>query len=590
MPQPNDPITTPQNSRWGAAAKYAFDDPNKWVTISSVPLLDEHEMTNDQGRPVATVDRAALEEIARNNNRRVYETGDPATLILGHTSDDPRAAEKPAKGFVVNYAVKPFKRDESGRVIYAIHGDYKLRPQNAGLVEEYPRRSVELWWHKKELDPIAMLGGSSPERDLGVVIRNGRINHVTIDHKARRTGTRTNQTSDDDVIRFHSRGQYTIESYSIEVPQMTQRRNTRGQPDRRYNCGPGGRPMQYTDDGMDTDDFDGGDGAVDDGPDAGNEDPTVAKVMQSKQMKDLFAKIDMIAQAVGVGGGDEPGGPGDLGGAGDDGMGGEMPPPGAGGEPPMGPGGMGGGEGGDMPPGPGGGGEPPMPPGGETDARRMHGDSPVQMNAGPSSTGFPGPSNGFIPGMGGKKGGPPVGRMSRNGSQPMTGQRTRSRGVDPRDVQIIRLRRSLAQRDAEKIIDDLEREGVIFGRDPQQAEKIKFARIEELTLAILHDEDTKDAGSPDSYVADKIDEMRTCYARRSTDTEGRRRPPQSSGVARFARNPVQEAGAKADAAEADEFTPTSDEQVCEMADLQHQRKMPWNEVQKYMRKKYGSLR
>ncbi len=78
---------------YGAANKYGFDDPTKWVTVPSVPLLDEHEMTDSAGKPVATVDRAALEEIARNNNKRVYDTGDPATLILGHTSDDPRAPE-----------------------------------------------------------------------------------------------------------------------------------------------------------------------------------------------------------------------------------------------------------------------------------------------------------------------------------------------------------------------------------------------------------------------------------------------------------------------------------------------------------------
>ncbi len=147
---------------YGAASKYQFDDPNRWVTLPNVPLLDEHEMTDEAGRPVARVDKPVLEQIANNNNHRIVQTGDPATLILGHTSDDPRAEEKPAKGFVVNYRVLPFKRDpNTGQVVYAIHGDFKVRPQNAHLLEEYPRRSVELWWNKKELDPIALLGGTS---------------------------------------------------------------------------------------------------------------------------------------------------------------------------------------------------------------------------------------------------------------------------------------------------------------------------------------------------------------------------------------------------------------------------------------------
>jgi len=221
---------------YGQANRFHFDDPNRWVTVPSVPLLDEHEMTNEAGKPVATVDRAALEEIARNNNKRVYDTGDPATLILGHTSDDPRAEEKPAKGFVVNYQVKPFKRDETGRVIYAIHGDYKVRPQNKHLLEEYPRRSVELWWNKKELDPIAMLGGSSPERDLGVVIRYGRINHVSLDHTPK-NGTRHSATStDESVVRFTTRGRHTIESYTIERPRRYASQDRPGRPRPKNNA------------------------------------------------------------------------------------------------------------------------------------------------------------------------------------------------------------------------------------------------------------------------------------------------------------------------------------------------------------------
>src|SRR5271168_2452804 len=97
---------------YGRASVYNFDDPTKWVTVESVPLLDEHEMTNEDGQPVAYVGKQELEQIAHNNNRKVRETGDPATLILGHTSDDPQAPEKPAQGFVVNYKVKPFKRNQ----------------------------------------------------------------------------------------------------------------------------------------------------------------------------------------------------------------------------------------------------------------------------------------------------------------------------------------------------------------------------------------------------------------------------------------------------------------------------------------------
>lgn len=218
-----NPIETPD--QYGAASKFHFDDPNKWHTEHDVPLLDEHEMTDEQGNPIAYVDKNALEEIAANNNKRVIETGDPATLILGHTSDDPRAPEKPAKGFVVNYKVKPFKRDpKTGQVIYAIHGDYKVRPRNAHLIEEFPRRSVELWWNRKELDPVAMLGGTTPERDLSVVIRKARINNVGF-NQARHHNTITKSSpgksgaespDDDFVIHFRKHGEWTVERYMID--------------------------------------------------------------------------------------------------------------------------------------------------------------------------------------------------------------------------------------------------------------------------------------------------------------------------------------------------------------------------------------
>lgn len=210
---------------YGAANSYEFDNPEKWVTKESVPLLDEHEMTNEAGKPVAAVDKSVLEEIAANNNRRVYETGDPATLILGHTSDDPVAPEKPAKGFVVNYRVKPFKRDpKTGQVVYAIHGDFKVRHHNAHILEEYPRRSVELWWNKKELDPIALLGGTSPERDLSLVIRKARLRHLSL------LGGTVPDRDMGHTIRFSRRGNQTIESYEIEGPERYAKRRNRPDP------------------------------------------------------------------------------------------------------------------------------------------------------------------------------------------------------------------------------------------------------------------------------------------------------------------------------------------------------------------------
>ena len=146
-----------------------FSDPSKWVIQRNVPVLDEHELTDEQGRPEGFVDAKILQEIAENNNRRIAETGDAAPLIVGHTEDGVNAKERPVVGFAINYRVRPFKQGRQ-----AIYCDFAVRRKYANVLEDYPRRSVELWLSKRELDPIALLGGSTPERNLGVIVRKAR--------------------------------------------------------------------------------------------------------------------------------------------------------------------------------------------------------------------------------------------------------------------------------------------------------------------------------------------------------------------------------------------------------------------------------
>ncbi len=584
---------------YGAANKFGFDDPNKWVTVPSVPLLDEHEMSNEQGKPIAQVDRSALEEIARNNNKRVMETGDPATLILGHTSDDPRAEEKPAKGFVVNYQVKPFKRDPvTGRVIFAIHGDYKVRPQNKHLLEEYPRRSVELWWNKKELDPIAMLGGSSPERDLGVVIRHGRINHVSLDHTTKHGASNVNSADTGEVRKYRRNGRdYTVISYGIETPIRRSRatqgatgmngngrggypsRNGRGTPNRRYgaDCGPDGMPNRYEDGDMDTDDLhDAGDEGVPnedegDGMDSAESDPVLAKLFQSKQWKDLTSQMSEIMQAItGGGAGDQPGGdpgagPDGIPGTPDDGMGGELPPPGGGGAPGMG---------NAPPPGPGGGGDGMEP---EEDERRMHGQAPVQMSAGMDS-GFAGPGSTYIPNTKGHRN-KPYQRGTTTVNRNTTPATRLEREVADLKQRERTWRLKYAKSEAAAIVAGLEAEGVLFGQTPEAHDKGKADDTAYIT-ALLADGDDKEVDFQVNNV------IRARYARKRPDPA----TPSAPGLARFSR-PVQgtdgPAGRGGDDEDNFEDSLTDDRQACEFADLQTVRKMSRTDAIKFMKKKHG---
>jgi hypothetical protein len=51
----------------------------------------------------------------------------------------------------------------------AIAATFKYHKASADLAKKFPRRSVELWTRDWKLDPIALLGATTPERDLGLV-------------------------------------------------------------------------------------------------------------------------------------------------------------------------------------------------------------------------------------------------------------------------------------------------------------------------------------------------------------------------------------------------------------------------------------
>lgn len=509
-----------------------FDDQTKWVTVKNVPVLDEHSMTNEQGQEIAYVDRQALEEIAANNNRRVMETGDPAPLILGHTSDDPKAEEKPVVGYAVNYRVAPFK---NGR--HAIYVDYKIRRDRANVVDEYPRRSVELWYNKKELDPIALLGGTTPERDLGVVIRHARLKNVAL------LGGTTPARDLGVSVHYDRRSQGTVLRYAMEVDDMA------GE-----NCAPSVRgakammnPAKYEAGCMPDDDDFPGDETESDAGDAGggDEDPVVAKVLASKQFQDLASKVNQIFDLITSeeGGGDEGVPPG-----GDPGMGG---PPGDGMEPPPGP---------DAGGPPGGG----MPPGGgpdEEEARGMHGDGPVRFDDdGPDmyamgAGGFGGPGSTTIPTFGGGTKGT---RYSRNGSQPMSGQQPRGQRPDPEVVRLQRQVRELsiknARAEARELVNQCIAEGVVIP-DPDQ---------EAAALASLPEKDR-------DYFVNNV--IRAKYARRDADIGS---PLPHGGVARFSRTDAAGSGlpGASPAEDQNDFTPANAAEATMFADAQIKMGLP----------------
>lgn len=464
-------------SKYGKASLHDFDNPNKWVTVPDVKVLDEHELDGEDGKPAAYVDRQVLEEIAANNNNRVLATGDPAPLIVGHTSDDPRAEERPVVGYAVNYKVRESRDPATGKLSYAIHTDYKVRKKHEHVIEDYPRRSVELWLGRKELDPIALLGGTTPERDLGVIIRKSRISGFTLDSTHATDGIRDLEPNEGPSLHYSARKGQVIryamacdesdaqdeestQSYSHHgskgmnamkgtnrkpagMGKMTSKKSYEADTDDEDD----GKKMygMGADDGMGSEDLPpdmddqgsdsmGGEGG---GGDPGAEDPAIAAIFQSKSFQSMLAQAVQTA-IQGLLAEEEGGAAGGAGPA-------PAPPPGGAMPPQAGPPGMGD----EQAPPDGTDGLAPQP---DEEARIDHEGPPVRFGAG-DSTGMAGPMSTRIPATNGDRRQAYNRQPTPNGSsRPMT--RTQPQQAASRqNPEVVRLSRKLAEQD--KLIKDL---------------------------------------------------------------------------------------------------------------------------------------
>jgi hypothetical protein len=145
-----------------------------WKFFPHVAVLDEHDLPAAGDQPAVSVHKPQLERIAKNGNDRIDRTNDWTPLAIGHTKDG--GPEKPVEGYAGNFTVEPFTNAEGERV-WALYCDQYLDDEDGRADErarKFPRRSVELWTGRWQVDPICMLGATSPERDLGLLVRYAR--------------------------------------------------------------------------------------------------------------------------------------------------------------------------------------------------------------------------------------------------------------------------------------------------------------------------------------------------------------------------------------------------------------------------------
>lgn len=199
MPDNRDPTVPPSGPLHTVPTRNLSGD--EYVVAKRVPTLDEHVMSPSGGEPARYCGPEELQLIADNNNRRVDQTGDATPIVVGHTTDGKDEEDQPEiVGFATNFTVGPLFN--TGRM--ALFADYHVRKDKKELANQYPRRSVELWPKKWEVDPISLLGATTPERDLGLLqfARKGEV-------------VRLNPTGEG-VIHYSRRGEVIRYSRSLD--------------------------------------------------------------------------------------------------------------------------------------------------------------------------------------------------------------------------------------------------------------------------------------------------------------------------------------------------------------------------------------
>ncbi|MGQ9663456.1 MAG: hypothetical protein ACUVWX_14140 [Kiritimatiellia bacterium] len=148
-----------------------------FVRLRDVPVFAAHQ-TQIAGKTVS-FGMAELLAIAARCNRRIRETGDYVPLTIGHTPDPGDAKPDPEViGFAGPFVVKILNGKPT------IVADWYVYRDQVHLLRRYPRRSPELWLDLRKvedsyIDPIALLGGTTPRLDMGLVLlthkRDGKI-------------------------------------------------------------------------------------------------------------------------------------------------------------------------------------------------------------------------------------------------------------------------------------------------------------------------------------------------------------------------------------------------------------------------------
>ena len=141
-------------------------DPAQFVVVPHVAALDTFRMTNDDGTFVADITEKYLDKLIAHMAEREAATGDLCPIVIGHTMNGvPETEQPPLVGFARNWHKGIL--GATGRPCAFF--DAWVNRDKVELAKQYPRRSCEVWASRYEVDPISLLGATTPARDLGLM-------------------------------------------------------------------------------------------------------------------------------------------------------------------------------------------------------------------------------------------------------------------------------------------------------------------------------------------------------------------------------------------------------------------------------------
>lgn len=203
----------------------ALEDRSRWVIVPNVPIFDEHDEHDKDGKLVRRFDERKLNYLADIINRRESDLATPVRLTIGHTlgrnpvtGQEPKETDQPPHvGFARKARVGRFGPKQK----LGLLADLYYRREDWDDAKTFPYRSIELYPGSWDITGVALLR-RDPRLDLGVLTYQ-RDEARIIYQSETSMDPATNAGADQDDERFYQRlhkhpaFKYACEKYQAET-------------------------------------------------------------------------------------------------------------------------------------------------------------------------------------------------------------------------------------------------------------------------------------------------------------------------------------------------------------------------------------